>query len=83
MSIYSNVTEQDLDILRKVAEQQKEHRAPKLKNRILKQTHVEKLSESLCPIIKKLDETSENLANIIKESTQNLGNVIKKTILVN
>ena len=30
MSIYSNVTEQDLDNLRKLAEQQKEQRAYKL-----------------------------------------------------
>ena len=43
MSIYSNVTEKDLENLRKLAEQQKEQRAPKIKNRILKQTHDEKL----------------------------------------
>ena len=47
MSIYSNVTEQDLDNLRKLAEQQKEHRALKIKIRILKQTHDVKLAESL------------------------------------
>ena len=56
MSIYSNVTEQDLDNLRKLAEQQKEQRALKIKNRILKQTHDIKLAESLSPIAKKLDE---------------------------
>ena len=39
MSIYSNVTEQDLENLRKIAEQQKNHRAEKIKNRVLKQTH--------------------------------------------
>ena len=38
MSIYSNVTEQDLINLRKLAEQQKEQRALKIKNRILKQS---------------------------------------------
>ena len=38
MSIYSNVTEQDLNIFRKLAEQQKEQRAEKIKIRILKQT---------------------------------------------
>ena len=32
MSIYSNVTEQNLINLRKLAEQQKEQRAPKIKN---------------------------------------------------
>ena len=49
MSIYSNVTEQDLINLRKVAEQQKNQRAEKIKNRILKQTHDVKLAESLSP----------------------------------
>ena len=78
MSIYSNVTEIDLDNLRKLAQQQKEQRALKIKNRILKQTHDEKLSESLSPITKKLDETSKKLSDVIKESTENLGNVIKE-----
>ena len=31
MSIYSNVTEQDLDNLQKLAQRQKNERAPKLK----------------------------------------------------
>ena len=70
MSIYSNVSEQDLINLRKLAEQQKNERAPKIKNRILKQTHDVKLAQSLSPITKKLDE--------IKETTQNLGDVIKE-----
>ena len=61
MNIYSNVTEQNLDNLRKLAQQQKEQRALKIKNRILKQTHDKKLAESLSPITKKLDETSDNL----------------------
>ena len=59
MSIYYNVTEKDLDNLRKLADQQKEQRALKIKNRILKQTHDIKLAESLSPITKKLDTTSE------------------------
>ena len=71
MSIYSNVTEQDLDNLRELAEQQKEQRAPKCENRILKQTHNDKLAESLPPITNKLHD-------VIKESTKNLGNVIKE-----
>ena len=45
MSIYSNVTELDLNILRNLAEQHKNQRAVKNKNRILKQTHDEKLAE--------------------------------------
>ena len=77
MSHYSNVTQDDLDNLRKLAEQQKNQRAEKIKNRILKQTLDVKLAESLSPITTKLDETSEKLSDVIKESTQNLGNVIK------
>ena len=68
MSIYSNVTEQDLINLRKLAEQQKNQRALKIKNRILKQTQVIKLAESLSPITKNLE---------VKQSTQELGEVIK------
>ena len=64
MSIYSNVTEQDLKKLRKLAEQQKEQRAPKIKNRILEQTHDIKLAESLSPITKKLDEVKKNYSRI-------------------
>ena len=50
MSIYSNVTEQDLINLLKIAEQQINQRALKIKNRILKQTHDIKIAESLSPI---------------------------------
>ena len=78
MSIYSNITEKDLENLRKLAQQQKNQRAEKIKNRILKQTHDIKLAESLSPITEKLDETNKNLSDVIKESTQNLGNVIKE-----
>ena len=80
MSIYSNVTEQDLDNLRKLAQQQKEQRALKIQNKILKQTHDVKLAESLSPITKKLDETSKKLDDTVKESTQNLENVINENI---
>ena len=55
MSIYSNVTEQDLENLRKLAQQQKEQRALKIKNRILKETHDVNLVESLSHITKRLD----------------------------
>ena len=78
MSIYSNVTEQDLTNLRKVAEQQKEQRALKIRNKILKQTHDLKLTESLSPVPNNLDETSKKLDDVNKESTQNLENVIKE-----
>ena len=71
MSIYSNVTDQGLKNLRKLAEQQKNQRDPKIKNRILKQTHDIKLAESLSPITQKLDE--------VKETTQKLGKVFEKS----
>ena len=71
MSIYSYVTEEDLIILRKVAEQQKEQRALEIKNRILKQTHDANLAGSLSPISKKLDE--------VNKSTQEIGGIIKKS----
>ena len=70
MSIYSNVTEQDLIHLRKLAEQQKNQRALKIENRILKQTHDVKLAESLSPITKKIEK--------VNQSTQKLGDVIKE-----
>ena len=71
MRIYSNVTEQDLDNLRKLAEQQKEQRAIKIKNRILKQTHDNKLAESLSPITKKLDQIDKK-SDVENGNTQTL-----------
>ena len=71
MSIYSNVTEKDMENLRKLANQQKEQRAEKIKNRILKQTHDIKLAESLSPITKKLDEVNKStrkISEVIRES---------------
>ena len=74
MSIYSNVTEQDLNNLRKLAEQQKNERAQKIRNKILKQTHDKKLAESLSPITKRLDlvETNkgEKIGELVKKSEQ-------------
>ena len=69
MSIYSDVIEQDFIILRKLAEQQINQRALKIRNRILRQTHDNKLAESLSPITKKSDE--------VKQSTQKLGEIVK------
>ena len=68
MSIYSNVTEQVLDNLRKLAQQQKEQRALKIKKRILKETHDIKLAESLSPITKELKKSTKNISKVIKES---------------
>ena len=69
MSFFSNVGGQDLIILRRLAEQQKEQRALRIKNKSLKQTHDIKLAESLSRIIKKLDT--------IIESTNQLGEIVK------
>ena len=54
--------------LRKLAEQQKERRALKIKYRVLKQTHDIKLAKSLSPITKKLDEATKKISEVIKES---------------
>ena len=71
MSIYSNVTEQDLINLRKLAEQQKNQRAIKIKNRILEKTHDKKLAESLSPLTKRLDLIENNKG-------EKIGDIIKK-----
>ena len=60
MNIYSNITEEDFIILRKLAEEQKSQRALKIKNGILKQTHDTKLAESLSPVTKKFDEVNKS-----------------------
>ena len=77
MSIYPNVTKEDLNNLSKLAEQQKTQRAIKIKNRILKQTHDIKLAESLSPITKKFDtinESTKKLAETPKKSDVEDGN---------
>ena len=71
MSNYSNVTEEDLNILRKLTAQQKIQRALKIKNRISKQTHDIKLAENISPTTKKFSE--------IIESTQKLGEIVKES----
>ena len=91
MSIYSNVTEKDLDNLRRLSEQQKKQRALRIKNRFLKQTHDIKLAESLSPITEKIDEVNKSTQELltpinekvdtINESTQKVGNIIKSQIL--
>ena len=53
MNIYSIATEQDLNNLRNLGEQPKNQRAPKIKKRILRQTHDVKLAESLSSDTKK------------------------------
>ena len=75
MSIYSNVSEKDLENLRKLADQQKNERELKIKNKVLKQTHDVKLAESLSPLTKKLDtinESTQKVSDIIKESNSKI-----------
>ena len=67
MSIYSIVAAEDMINSRKLAKQQKEQRAFKIKKKISKQTHDIKLAESLSPITKKLE---------VNKSTKKLGDVI-------
>ena len=62
-------------ILRKVAEQQKNQRALKLKNRILKQTHDVRLAESLSPITKKLDDVSKSTQESLSPLTKKLDTI--------
>ena len=57
--------------LRKVADQQKNQRAEKMKNRILKQTQDKKLAESLSPIYDKLEE--------VNKSTNEIGDIVKES----
>ena len=63
MNLYASVTERDLNNLRKLAEQQKNQRAHKNKNRILKRTHDIKPAESLSLITNKLSELNESTKN--------------------
>ena len=52
MSIFYNVTEQDLTKIFKLAQQQKNQRVEKTWNRFSKQTHTIQLAERFKPIIK-------------------------------
>ena len=78
MSVYSNVTKQDLINLRKLAEHQMNQRALNIKNRILKQTHDVKLAESLSLITKKLDEVNNSTQESLSDITKQLGKLDKK-----
>ena len=74
MSIYPNVTRGGLFNLSKLAEQQKNQRAIKIKTIKLKQNHDKKLAENLSPLAKKLEDDNElnkKLGDIIKESNSN------------
>ena len=82
MSIYPNVTEEDLINLRKLAEQQKEQRALKIRNKILKQTHDKKLAEYLSPITEKLDEVNKTTKESLSPITKQLAKLDKKSEVI-
>ena len=65
MSINPNKTQQNLIILPKLAEKQKNQRAIKFKRRLFKQTHDIKLAEIISPIAMKLED--------VRTSTQKVG----------
>ena len=79
MSIYSIVTEKDSNNLRKLAEQQKEQRAEKIKSRNLKQTHDIKLAENLSPITEKLDGVNICTQEFLSPITKKLGEIVKES----
>ena len=79
MSIYCNVSEQDLINLRKVAKPQNNQRALKIKNRILKQTHDIKLAESLSPITKILDEVNKSTQESLSPINKKVGEIVIKS----
>ena len=54
MSVYPNVTEENLASLEKLTDQQKNEKARKIKMRIFKQTFDKKLAETFEPITKKM-----------------------------
>ena len=59
MSVYPNVTNEEIISLEKSAEQQKNEKARKIKCRIIKQTYDAKLAETFEPITEKLDRLVE------------------------
>ena len=81
MSVYSNVTEQGLNNLHRLAEQPKTQRALKIEKKILKETHDIKKAESLSPITNKLDESNKKMSEVIKESNSVDDNQSKLNII--
>ena len=58
MSIYPKITKEDMNNLSKLADHEKEQKASKIKTRVLKQTHDEKLAETFKPITNKLEKVN-------------------------
>ena len=59
--------------MRTLAQQQKEQRAEKIENRILKQTQYVKLAESLSAITEKLGESTLKISEVTNPSTSENG----------
>ena len=71
MNFYPFVTEQDLIFPVRLAEQQKNQRSIKIKNKISKQRLDKKLAESFPPILNKLEE--------VDKGSKKIGEVLEKT----
>ena len=70
MRVYPNVSAQDLGNLAKLADQQKNQRAELFENRIVKETHDERLAETSEPRTKKLtnlDDSTKTLRHVFKK----------------
>ena len=59
-SLYPDVTEQELNFVGNLAEQQKNQRAIKLKNQCLQQTQENKLAEYFTPMTEKLEKLDDS-----------------------
>ena len=77
MSIYPNVTEEDLASLEKLANQQKNEKARTIKNRVFKQTYDKKLAETFEPVTKKIDQVVEATKEL--ESPNVVNSLVIKT----
>ena len=77
MSVYPNVTEDDLASLEKLAEQQKNEKARKIKKRLFKQTYDRNLAETFEPITKKIDKVVEATKEL--ESPNFVNSLVIKT----
>ena len=80
MNIYSNVTEQDLIFLRKLADQQKNQRAVEIKKRISKQSHDIRLAKSLSLKTKKLDTIIERTKRSGKDRKESISENNQETV---
>ena len=71
MSVYPNVTMEDVIELAKLLKQQKNQRAIEMKIKILKQTHQKQLAETVTPITRKLSKTTEAIQKLSFSEAKN------------